>query len=165
MLTEYMLARGRSRIGFINGPRDLTVSQDRLAGYRKAMEHAGLKYDPTLVEETDFGESGGRSAARRLLTDHWSWLATGPAGRTRTSPAALDLTQRDFNDFWGTTRRVPLTPPTPFQITLTPLTSRHLTVSPPADFDGTVNDWLYGDTLPLGMYDVLKSPADIPQAA
>lgn len=106
-----------------------------------------------------------RTAARRLLTDHWSWLATGPAGRTRTSSAVLDLSQRDFNDYWGTTRRVPLTPPTPFQMTLTPLTSRLLTVSPPADFDGTVNDWLYGDTLPLGMYDVLESPADIPQAA
>ncbi|CNF48455.1 Uncharacterised protein [Mycobacterium tuberculosis] len=106
-----------------------------------------------------------RTAARRLLTDHWSWLATGPAGRIRTSPAVLDLSQRDFNDFWGTTRRVPITPPTPFQITLTPLTSRLLTVSPPAEFDGTVNDWLYGDALPLGMYDVLKSPADLPQAA
>jgi hypothetical protein len=106
-----------------------------------------------------------RTAARRLLTDHWSWLATGPAARTRTAASALDLTHRDFNDFWGTTRRVPLVPPTPFQITLTPLTSRLLTVSPPTDFDGTINDWLCGDTLPLGMYDVLKAPADLPQAA
>ncbi len=106
-----------------------------------------------------------RTAARRLLTDHWSWLATGPAGRDRTIPAELDLSQRDFNDFLGTTRRVPLAPPAPFQITLTPLTSRLLTVTPPATFDGTINDWLWGDTLPLGMYDILKSPADPPQAA
>ncbi|NVI86633.1 hypothetical protein [Actinomadura sp. BRA 177] len=106
-----------------------------------------------------------RTAARRLLTDHWSWLATGPTARTRTVSAALDLTHRDFNDFWGTTRRVHLTPPNPFQVTLSPLTSRLFTISPPADFDGTVNDWLWGDTLPLGMYDVLKAPADPPQAA
>jgi hypothetical protein len=106
-----------------------------------------------------------RTAARRLLTDHWSWLATGPTARTRTVPAALDLTQRDFNDFWGTTRRVHLASPNPFQVTLSPLTARLLTISPPADFDGTVNDWLWGDTLPLGMYDVLKSPADPSQAA
>ncbi len=89
-----------------------------------------------------------RTAARRLLTDHWSWLATGPTARTRTVSAALDLTHRDFNDFWGTTRRVHLTPPNPFQVTLSPLTSRLFTISPPADFDGTVNDWLWGDTLP-----------------
>jgi len=106
-----------------------------------------------------------RTTARRLLTDHWSWLATGPAGRTRTIPAVLDLAQRDFNDFWGTTRRVRLTPPTPFQVTLSPLTSRLLTVSQPAEFDGTINDWLWGDTLPLGMYDLLKAPADPPHAA
>jgi hypothetical protein len=106
-----------------------------------------------------------RAAARRLLTGHWSWLATGPAGRSRTIPAALDLTRRDFNDFWGTARRVPLIPPDPFQITLTPLTSRLLTVTPPDDFDGTINDWLWGGTLPLGMYDILESPADRSQAA
>ncbi|NKZ03394.1 hypothetical protein [Actinomadura latina] len=105
-----------------------------------------------------------RTAARRLLTDHWSWLATGPAARTRTVSAALDLSHRDFNDFWGTSRRVHLTPPAPFQVTLSPLSSRLLTISPPADFDGTVNDWLWGGTLPLGMYDVLKAPAD-PQLA
>ncbi len=67
MLTEFMLSRGRRRIGFINGPRDLTVSQDRLQGYCQAHEAAGIRMDPSLVLETDFGESGGRSAADRLL--------------------------------------------------------------------------------------------------
>ncbi|MFB4312354.1 hypothetical protein [Actinomadura sp. GTD37] len=106
-----------------------------------------------------------RTTARRLLTEHWSWLATGPAGGTRTISAALGLTRRDFNDFWGTTRRVALNPPSPFQVALSPLTSRLLSVGPPDDFGGTVNDWLCGDTLPLGMYDILKSPADPPFAA
>ncbi|WP_433469045.1 hypothetical protein [Spirillospora sp. CA-128828] len=108
-----------------------------------------------------------RTTARRLLTDHWSWLATGPATRTRTIPDTLDLTQGDFNDFWGSTRRVHLTQPRPFQVHLSPLTSRLITAGPPADFDGTVNDWLWGDTLPLGMYDLLKAPADphLPTAA
>ncbi|MER7542810.1 hypothetical protein [Actinomadura sp.] len=101
-----------------------------------------------------------RTAARRLLTDHWTWLATGPAARTRTVSATLGLSHRDFNDFWGTTRRVHLTPPAPFQVTLSSLASRLIALSPPADFDGTVNDWLWGDTLPMGMYDVLKAPAD-----
>lgn len=108
-----------------------------------------------------------RTAARRLLTDHWSWLATGPATRERAIHDTLDLTQSDFNDFWGSTRRVHLAPPSPFQIHLTPLTSRLLAVNPPADFSGTVNDWLWSDTLPLGLYDVLKAPADpsLPSAA
>ncbi|TDB76817.1 hypothetical protein E1264_38015, partial [Actinomadura sp. KC216] len=91
-----------------------------------------------------------RTTARRLLTDHWTWLATGPAARTRTIAADLHLAQRDFNDFWGTTRRVRSTPPAPFGVHLSLLTPRLLAVAPPADFDGTVNDWLWGDTLPLG---------------
>lgn len=45
---------------------------------------------------------------------------------------------------------------------LSPLTPRLLTIAPPTDFDGTVNDWLWGDTLPLGMYDLIKAPADPP---
>lgn len=106
-----------------------------------------------------------RTAARRLLADHWSWLATGPASRTRTIATALHLAQGDFNDFWGSTRRVHLTPPAPFEVRLSPLTSRLLTIGPPADFDGTINDWLWGGTLPLGMYDVLKAPADPPLPA
>ncbi|MGP4029103.1 hypothetical protein [Actinomadura sp. 3N407] len=106
-----------------------------------------------------------RTTARRLLTDHWSWLASGPAAHTRTITAAPHLGQSDFTDFWGSARRP--TPPAPFQIRLSPLTPRLLSVSPPATFEGTINDWLYSDTLPVGMYDVLKAPADaqLPPAA
>ncbi|MBE1535672.1 hypothetical protein [Actinomadura algeriensis] len=103
-----------------------------------------------------------RSAARRLLTDHWSWLATGPADRRRAIDHALHLTEADFGDFWGSSRRVHLPPTSPFQVRLGPLASRLLTVSPPEEFDGTVNDWLWGDQIPLGMYDVIDSPADPP---
>ncbi|MEV5828289.1 hypothetical protein AB0L25_22300 [Spirillospora sp. NPDC052242] len=103
-----------------------------------------------------------RSTARRLLTDHWSWLATGPAHRSRTIDRDVHLTEADFGDFWGSGRRVHLTSPSPFQVTLTPLTSRLLTVGPPEEHDGTVNDWLWGDQIPLGLYDVISSPADPP---
>lgn len=67
MLTEHVLRRGRRRIGFINGPGELTVSQDRLAGYRLALESAGVEYRPELVVEAGFGESAGRSAAAQLI--------------------------------------------------------------------------------------------------
>ncbi|WP_149264493.1 hypothetical protein [Actinomadura sp. K4S16] len=105
-----------------------------------------------------------RTTARRLLTDHWSWLATGPAVGDRTIPDVLDLSQTDFNDFWGTTRRVRLTAPSPFQVHLSPLTSRLIAVGPPTHFEGTVNDWLWGDTLPMGMHDSQEAPA-LPTAA
>ncbi|MWA02243.1 hypothetical protein F8568_018065 [Actinomadura sp. LD22] len=98
-----------------------------------------------------------RTTARRLLADHWSWLSTGPAGRTREIDADVPLTQADFSAFWGGHRAHPARP-SPFQVRLTLLTPRLLAVAPPDDVPGTVNDWLCGDTLPLGMYDVLHSP-------
>lgn len=107
-----------------------------------------------------------RTAARRLLTDHWSWLATGPAAATRTVPDTVHLTQDDFNDFWGTTSRVHVTLPSPSQVQLSPLTPRLLTLGPPTDFDGTINDWLWNDTRPLGMHDTPHTtPHDLPTAA
>ncbi|WP_067469729.1 hypothetical protein [Actinomadura macra] len=103
-----------------------------------------------------------RTTARHLLTDHWSWLATGPVSRTRTISAVRRLTQGDFNEFWGSSRREHLSPPIIFEARLTPITARLLSVHPPHDFDGTVNDWLWGDALPLSIRDILSSPADIP---
>jgi DNA-binding LacI/PurR family transcriptional regulator len=67
MAARYLLGRGRRRIGYISGAPELTVSQDRLLGYRRALEEAGIAFDPRLVEEADFGEQGGRQAALRLL--------------------------------------------------------------------------------------------------
>ncbi|WP_344900830.1 hypothetical protein [Actinomadura meridiana] len=98
-----------------------------------------------------------RTTARRLLTDHWSWLATGPTANTRTIPSTLHLTQTDFDAFWGSARHTHLTPTAPFEITLAHPKPRLLTVSPPTTFNGTTNDWLWGDTLPLGIYDVIKA--------
>lgn len=67
MAVKYLLERGRKRIGYISGPPELTVSQDRQLGYRKALDEAGIAFDPNLVQQADFGELGGRKAATRLL--------------------------------------------------------------------------------------------------
>ncbi|MFC6882414.1 hypothetical protein [Actinomadura yumaensis] len=101
-----------------------------------------------------------RTTARRLLSDHWSWLATGPATRTRAMDANLTLSATDFDGFWGSTRRDHSPAPSSFQVRLTSITPRLLAITPPNDFHGTVNDWLWSGTLPPGMYDLLSSPAD-----
>lgn len=67
LVADYLLERGHNRIGFINGPADLTVSQDRLRGYKAALIGAGIAFDAGLVQEADFSEQSGRRAAARLL--------------------------------------------------------------------------------------------------
>src|SRR5712691_6131898 len=58
---------GRSRIAMLNGPHDFGCNRDRLEGYKSALQKAGLQFDPKLVVDSDFKESGGASAMATLL--------------------------------------------------------------------------------------------------
>jgi LacI family transcriptional regulator len=65
---EHLIGLGWRRIGCItNAPLAYTASQDRLAGYRHALEAAGIPYDPMLVEEAAFDAGSGHRAMERLL--------------------------------------------------------------------------------------------------
>jgi len=54
---------GHKKIGFINGHSKAYVSQDRLAGYMAAMCSFGLNYDPQMVFDGGYIESGGAVGA------------------------------------------------------------------------------------------------------
>jgi DNA-binding LacI/PurR family transcriptional regulator len=62
---EHLLLRGRRRIAMIAGPADLTASADRLLGYRRALEAAGLVAPP--VAFGDFTSASGVHAVGWLL--------------------------------------------------------------------------------------------------
>jgi len=65
--TLHLVERGRRRIAMLNGPRDFGCNRDRLEGYKSALQKAGLQFDPKLVVDSDFKESGGASAMATLL--------------------------------------------------------------------------------------------------
>lgn len=65
--TRHLLEKGHRRIAFISGPQTFVVSQDRLAGYRAALEEAGLSVRPEWVIEAPFLQEGGYLALDRLL--------------------------------------------------------------------------------------------------
>ena len=67
LATSYLLEHGRRHVATVAGPGDMCAGQDRLAGYRRAVEAAGLPYDDTLVSVGDFTSAGGYDAAKRLL--------------------------------------------------------------------------------------------------
>jgi DNA-binding LacI/PurR family transcriptional regulator len=69
LAAEHLLASGRQRVAVIAGPQDMCAGQDRLTGYREALEGAGIGVDPSLVVETEFTQAGGTEAAVRLLRD------------------------------------------------------------------------------------------------
>jgi LacI family transcriptional regulator, galactose operon repressor len=66
--TQHLIDLGHRRIGLItNADPAYTASADRLAGYREALQTAGLTFDQTLVRYGDFTPHGGEVAMMELL--------------------------------------------------------------------------------------------------
>jgi DNA-binding LacI/PurR family transcriptional regulator len=55
-------------VATIAGPQDMCAGQDRLAGYRLALQGFGRRVSRRLVAAGDFTVEGGHSTMRRLLT-------------------------------------------------------------------------------------------------
>ncbi|MBN2550204.1 MAG: LacI family DNA-binding transcriptional regulator [Anaerolineales bacterium] len=65
---QHLLSLGHRRIAMItNAPLAYTASADRRAGYRQALEEAGLAYDANLVRMGDFTPQSGYRAMSELL--------------------------------------------------------------------------------------------------
>ena len=65
--TQHLIEKGARRIGTITGPLDMAAAVQRLQGFERAMQAAGL--DASVRSGGDFTRLGGRNAAARLLTD------------------------------------------------------------------------------------------------
>jgi LacI family transcriptional regulator len=68
MAVEHLVRLGHRRIGTITGPLSMTHGQDRLLGFRQALEAHRLPVDETLVIEGSYAEVSGMAAARQLLS-------------------------------------------------------------------------------------------------
>jgi LacI family transcriptional regulator len=65
--TEHLIELGHRRIGFITGAMDQMCAQDRLEGYKTALTHQGITFDPEMVREGDFFQHLGYTGANALL--------------------------------------------------------------------------------------------------
>ncbi len=63
----HLAATGRTRLGTVTGPLDMTAAVDRLAGWNAGLREAGLPQGP--VAEGDFTTPGGAEAAARLFAE------------------------------------------------------------------------------------------------
>ena len=66
--TRHLIGLGHRRVGLINGWRHTRTSDAKLDGYRRALERAGLPFDPGLVVESDFTFEGGEACAAAMLS-------------------------------------------------------------------------------------------------
>ena len=64
--TDHLIELGHTRIGFISGPAEYSLTSWRVDGWREAMANAEFDCDG-LLERGDFGFESGLAAARALL--------------------------------------------------------------------------------------------------
>ena len=67
LLTEHLIALGHRRIAFVSPPAHLMFTQYRLEGFRAALAEHDIAFDQRCVIEATLTETGGRTAAERLL--------------------------------------------------------------------------------------------------
>lgn len=66
-MTEYLISKGHKRIVYISGPSNLSLSYQRLSGYKDAMYVHQLAVTPDMIQESTFSMESGREAASRIL--------------------------------------------------------------------------------------------------
>lgn len=64
---EHLLNLGHKRIGFITGPQDALDAEERLIGYRQALEQTQLPFESALVFSGDFTPSSGERAVEQIM--------------------------------------------------------------------------------------------------
>jgi LacI family transcriptional regulator len=69
LATRYLLELGHRPIGYIGNLPGVSQADERLAGYRRALEEWGIAYDESLVTPGDFYQESGSVAIRRLLDE------------------------------------------------------------------------------------------------
>lgn len=67
LATQHLLQLGHRRIACIAGPQSLSSARQRVQGYRRALQQAGLAVDDALCRCGDFTSAGGHAAMSALL--------------------------------------------------------------------------------------------------
>lgn len=65
---NFLFKKGHRVVGMINGPEKLYASQERREGYIQAMTKSRLKFDPSLIVNTDLNTASIFEATRELLS-------------------------------------------------------------------------------------------------
>jgi LacI family transcriptional regulator len=96
LAVRHLIGLGHQRIAFISGPLDHFDAVQRLEGYKDELHSQGLAFDPELVIESDFQESGGYQAMNTLLASRTSFSGVFAANDQMAYGARLALSRAGF---------------------------------------------------------------------
>lgn len=66
-VTRHLIQQGRKKIFYISGPLSLRHEQDRLDGYRSALQEHDIAVDPRLIVTRDFQSGSAYNAVKKVL--------------------------------------------------------------------------------------------------
>lgn len=118
LATHHLLTQGHRKIAFITGDPVHPDAQERLRGYRAALDAAGLRFNPALVVPGLFHEESGLMAVERLIDSRERFTAIFAANDQMAFGANLALHRRGlrvpedvsivgFDDLAGATHCIP----------------------------------------------------------
>ena len=96
LATKHLIDLGHQRIAFIAGDQDHPDANERLRGYRAALETAGIAFEPELVVPGEYHEISGLLAVDRLLERQQRFTAIFAANDQMAVGAALGLKRRSL---------------------------------------------------------------------
>ena len=67
LAVRHLLRLGHRQFATITGPQHLTNAQQRLAGFRRAVQQSRVQVNPEYIQETTFDKQGGYSKTMLLL--------------------------------------------------------------------------------------------------
>jgi LacI family transcriptional regulator len=94
MATQHLLSLGHREIAHLSGPANHPDALERLAGYRRALEQAGLAFDPGRVVAGQLSEASGEVAMQQLLDRGVRFTAVFSANDQMAFGAQLALRRR-----------------------------------------------------------------------
>ena len=106
LLTQHLIKQGYRRIAFLGARSGITVSDDRIAGYQRALRG---NQDEHLIFHSEFGSEAARKTAREMLNredrpdaivvlDDFMALGVSAASREFKLTVPTDLGIASFND-------------------------------------------------------------------
>ncbi|MDM8533656.1 LacI family DNA-binding transcriptional regulator [Clostridiaceae bacterium HSG29] len=67
-LVEHLIKKGKKNIAFIGGDIKYNVTNDRLNGYKKALNDNNITFNNDIVEEAEYLEKSGYDAFQRIIS-------------------------------------------------------------------------------------------------
>ncbi|WP_034341919.1 LacI family DNA-binding transcriptional regulator [Deinococcus misasensis] len=67
LATRYLIENGHRHIAHMTGHPDAHVTRTRILGYKKALEQAGLPFDPERIVHYHYSEEGGYRCVQELM--------------------------------------------------------------------------------------------------